>query len=99
MIVFAIGSTDQLFVRLDISYKAQIEFWRFGVWVIPIVVFFITRSVCRSLRRSDAHPLRDWQGTVITRRGDGAVEVIAQSPDRTESVPTEPPTGTVPGHE
>ncbi len=99
VIIFAIGSTDQLFVRLDISYKAQIEFWRFGVWVIPIVVFFITRSVCRSLRRSDAHPLRDWQGTVITRRGDGAVEVIAQSPDRTESVPTEPPTGTVPGHE
>ncbi len=99
VIIFAIGSTDRLFFRLDISYKAQIHFWRVGVWFIPIIVFFITRSACRALQRSGVHPLRDWQGTVIARRTDGAVEVIGESPDRTSSVPTEAPTGTVPGHE
>jgi ubiquinol-cytochrome c reductase cytochrome b subunit len=99
VIIFAIGSTDRLFVRLDISYKAQIHFWRVGVWVIPIIVFFITRSACRSLRRSEAHPLRSWQGAVVARHSDGEVEVIGASPDRTESVPTEAPTGTVPGQE
>jgi ubiquinol-cytochrome c reductase cytochrome b subunit len=99
VIIFAIGSTDRLFFRLSISYKAQIHFWRIGVWVIPIVVFFITRSACRSLARSESHPLRAWQGEVVRRRPDGSVELLAHSPDRTESPISEPPVGTVPGHE
>ena len=99
VIVFAVGSTDRIFYRLGISYTAQIHFWRVGVWIIPIVVFFVTRSACRSLQRSGAHPLRSWHGTVVRRRPDGAVEVVAQSPDRSEPQPTEPAVGTVPGRE
>jgi ubiquinol-cytochrome c reductase cytochrome b subunit len=99
VIVFAVGSTDRLFYRLDISYTAQIHFWRVGVWVLPIIVFFITRSACRSLQRSQAHPLRSWQGTVVRRRPDGAVEVLSDSPDRSAVAPSEPPVGTVPGRE
>jgi quinol---cytochrome-c reductase cytochrome b subunit len=99
VIIFAVGSTDRLFFRLHISYSAQIHFWRVGVWVLPIIVFFLTRSVCRSLQRSHSHPLRDWQGEVVRRRPDGSVQVVAESPDELEAVPTEQPVGTVPGHE
>ncbi len=99
VIIFAIGSTDRLFFRLSISYKAQIHFWRIGVWVIPIVVFFITRSACRSLARSEAHPLRSWQGAVVARGRDGHIDVLARDPDRAASRPSEPPIGTVPGHD
>jgi ubiquinol-cytochrome c reductase cytochrome b subunit len=99
MIIFAVGSTDRLFFRLHISYTAQIHFWRVGVWVLPIIVFFVTRAVCRSLQRSHTHPLRSWQGSVIRRRPDGAIETLAESPDDLESVPSEPPVGTVPGHD
>jgi len=74
VIVFAVGSTDRLFYRLHISYSAQIHFWRVGVWVLPIMIFFLTRSACRSLRRSEAHPLLDWQGEVVRREEDGRVE-------------------------
>jgi ubiquinol-cytochrome c reductase cytochrome b subunit len=99
VIIFAVGSTDRLFFRLHISYTAQIHFWRVGVWVLPIIVFFVTRSACRSLQRSHAHPLRSWQGSVVRHRADGAVETVAESPDELEAVPSEPPLGTVPGHE
>jgi ubiquinol-cytochrome c reductase cytochrome b subunit len=99
VIVFAVGSTDRLFFRLHISYSAQIRFWRVGVWVLPALIFFITRSACRSLRRSDSHPMRAWQGTVIRRRPDGGLDVLAQAPDRSGSRPSEPPVGTVPGEE
>jgi ubiquinol-cytochrome c reductase cytochrome b subunit len=99
VIVFAVGSTDRLFYRLDISYTAQIHFWRVGIWILPIIVFFVTRSACRSLQASEVHPLRDWQGTIVRRRPDGAVEVIAESPDRESDPASEPPVGTVPGHE
>src|SRR5438270_499663 len=99
VIIFAVGSTDRLFFRLHIDYEAQIHFWRIGVWVLPIVVFFITRSVCRSLQRSQVHPLRAWQGEVIVRRPDGSVRIVADSPDRLEAPVSEPPVGTVPGEE
>ncbi len=99
VIIFAIGSTDRLFYRLSISYKAQINFWRIGVWVIPIIVFFLTRSTCRSLARSEAHPLRAWQGAVVARRRDGSLDVLAGDDDRTAATPSEPAVGTVPGHD
>jgi hypothetical protein len=62
-------------------------------------VFLGTRSACRSLQRSGTHPLRAWQGTVVRRRADGGLEVMAESPDRIEPKPTEPAVGTVPGQD
>ena len=67
VIVFAVGSTDRIFYRLDISYTTQIHVWRVGIWMLPIIVFFITRSACRALQRSGSHPMRAWQGTVVRR--------------------------------
>ena len=74
VIIFAVGSTDRLFYRLHISYTAQIHFWRAGVWILPIAVFFIVRSAARALRRSDAHPLLGWDGTVVRRTRDGSLQ-------------------------
>jgi quinol---cytochrome-c reductase cytochrome b subunit len=99
VIVFAVGSTDRIFYRMGISYTTQIHVWRVGIWIVPILAFFLTRSACRSLQRSGAHPLRAWQGEVVRHRPDGAVEVISKSPGRSEPEPTEPAVGTIPGHE
>ncbi|HEX3616502.1 MAG TPA: cytochrome bc complex cytochrome b subunit [Solirubrobacteraceae bacterium] len=65
VIIFMIGSTDRLFFRLDISYTAQIHVWRFGVWIAPLILFVLTLLTCRWLQRSDAHPLRGWQGELV----------------------------------
>jgi ubiquinol-cytochrome c reductase cytochrome b subunit len=99
VIVFAVGSTDRIFFRLHISYTDQIHVWRVGIWVLPIIVFFLTRGVCRSLQRSGSHPLRSWQGSVVRRRADGSYETLAVSDDRVEEPWSEPPVGTVSGHE
>ena len=72
--------------------------WRVGVWIIPIIVFFITRSAAAALQRSGAHPLRGWQGEVV-----GALRTARSrcSPGarRRARAPTGPPVGTVPGRE
>jgi len=99
VIVFAVGSTDRLFFRLHISYTAQIHFWRVGIWVLPIMIFFVTRSACRSLQASGSHPLRNWQGTLIRHRPDGQLQPIADGPEETGAKSSEPPVGTLPGHE
>ncbi len=99
VIIFAVGSTDRLFYRLHIPYEAQIHFWRVGVWVLPVIVFFATRSVCRALQRTGSHPLREWEGSLLVRRRDGGFELIADSPDGPGSVEPQPPLGTAPGRE
>jgi ubiquinol-cytochrome c reductase cytochrome b subunit len=94
VIIFAVGSTDRLFYRLHISYTAQIHFWRAGVWILPIAVFLIVRSAARALRRSDAHPLLGWEGTVVRRSPDGAVERLSadgKPPPASAGAPVRPP--------
>jgi ubiquinol-cytochrome c reductase cytochrome b subunit len=48
-LVFMSGSADRVTVWLGISYTAQIWVYRFAVWVVPVIVFFVTRRVCREL--------------------------------------------------
>jgi hypothetical protein len=100
VIVFAVGSTDRIFVQLHISYQQQIHFWRAGVWVLPVIVFFAVRGVCRSLKRSGTRPLRAWDGAVIARSADGGFRALADSPEGPGSLqPPEPSLGTAPGQE
>jgi ubiquinol-cytochrome c reductase cytochrome b subunit len=94
VIVFAVGSTDRIFYGLHISYSAQIHFWRVGVWVLPILVFFITRSGCRALARGDRHPLRGWQGSLARRAPNGALELLVDERNGASAPPSEPPVGT-----
>ena len=98
VIIFAVGSTDRLFYRLHISYAAQIHFWRIGVWVLPLIIFFLTRSACRSLQRSEDHPLRGWQGVVVSRNPDGPV-ILEDSGSEPSAPVTEPPVGSAPSAE
>ncbi len=94
VIIFAVGSTDRIFFRLHVPYTAMIHFWRVGVWVLPIIVFFITRSGARALKRSETHPLRDWQGTIVRRGPDGGTRVLSDDGNATPGV--RPPAGTAP---
>jgi ubiquinol-cytochrome c reductase cytochrome b subunit len=50
-LVFFAGSSDRIFVFLGVSYTAQIWFWRFAIWVIPLIVAFVTVRACRALQR------------------------------------------------
>ena len=76
VIIFIIGSTDRLFFRLDISYTAQIHVWRAGVWIVPIIVFVLTVWICRWLQRSEAHPLRSWDGELVAPLNDESAETV-----------------------
>jgi ubiquinol-cytochrome c reductase cytochrome b subunit len=97
--IFAIGAADRVYYRLHISYTVMIKYWRGATWLVPVVVFLITWSICRSLQKSGSHPLRSWQGDVVRRRVDGGIEVMAESPDQVEAPTSEPPVGTIPGQE
>ena len=49
MNVFVAGASDRLFILLGISYSGQVWTYRVLIWVLPVLVFFLTRRFCREL--------------------------------------------------
>jgi ubiquinol-cytochrome c reductase cytochrome b subunit len=49
-LIFFAGSADRLYLFLGWSYETQIWIYRALVFVLPVVVFLITRRVCRELQ-------------------------------------------------
>jgi ubiquinol-cytochrome c reductase cytochrome b subunit len=53
-LVFVAGSADRATVFFGLDYAAQIRVYRVAVWVLPVVVFFVTRRICRDLKQAEA---------------------------------------------
>jgi ubiquinol-cytochrome c reductase cytochrome b subunit len=49
-LIFFAGAADRIYLFLGWSYQEQIWVYRGLVWVLPLVAFFVTRSVCRELQ-------------------------------------------------
>jgi ubiquinol-cytochrome c reductase cytochrome b subunit len=49
-LVFLAGSADRLFLSSGIGYETQIWLFRAAVFVLPPLVYVLTRRVCRELR-------------------------------------------------
>jgi len=69
--IFGAGAADRVLIRFGFPYESQIWFARLAVWLVPIVVFFAVRKVCRDLQRSESHPLRGWTGRRVVRTPEG----------------------------
>jgi ubiquinol-cytochrome c reductase cytochrome b subunit len=52
-LIFFAGSSDRLFVFLGIPYTTQIWFWRFGVWIFPLLTSVVTYRTCKSLQAGE----------------------------------------------
>jgi len=53
LIVFFAGSMDRAVVAFGLSYPAQVWIYRAAIVVLPPLVFFLVRRICRELQRSE----------------------------------------------
>ena len=53
VLVFMAGSADRVFVWLGISYSFQIWAYRVAVFVLPVVVLFVTHRFCIAVKRAE----------------------------------------------
>ncbi|MGI8557767.1 MAG: cytochrome bc1 complex cytochrome b subunit [Solirubrobacteraceae bacterium] len=83
--IFVAGSADRILVSVGIPYVSQVWFFRVAAVLVPALVFFATRDICRELRQRDTHPLREWTGTVLRRRSGGGFETAADDDPRPAS--------------
>lgn len=75
-IVFAAGSADRLFFQFGFDYEGAIWFFRIAFFVFPAGVFYAVKRICNELRRTRAHPLREWSGEVVRRNEQGGFEAL-----------------------
>jgi ubiquinol-cytochrome c reductase cytochrome b subunit len=52
-LIFFAGSSDRFFVFLGIDYVTQIWFWRFGVWIFPVLAGVIAYRTCKGLQAAE----------------------------------------------
>jgi ubiquinol-cytochrome c reductase cytochrome b subunit len=52
-LIFVFGAADRIFVLWGLSYNVQLYLFRVGIWVVPLILFFVVRRVCRELRAAD----------------------------------------------
>jgi ubiquinol-cytochrome c reductase cytochrome b subunit len=52
-LIFLFGSADRIFVLWGFSYNTQLTVFRIGIWVIPLILFFLVRRVCRERQQAD----------------------------------------------
>jgi ubiquinol-cytochrome c reductase cytochrome b subunit len=85
--VFFAGSDDRLYFRYFIPYEGQIWFWRFAAFILPFIVFFVVRRICRELKRSERHPLRGWYGTYVRRTPAGGFAEVGADGENPSEIP------------
>jgi ubiquinol-cytochrome c reductase cytochrome b subunit len=66
-LIFLAGSADRIFVSFGIEYTAQVWFFRVAVFVLPALVYVLTRRICEELRDSGWHPLRGSGDELVAR--------------------------------
>jgi ubiquinol-cytochrome c reductase cytochrome b subunit len=90
-IIFIAGAADRILVSVGFGYEGQVWFFRVAAFVVPFIVFLVTRRICEELKVTETHPLRGFVGSTVRRRSDGGFEEI------TPTEPTgEPETATKP---
>ena len=49
-LIFAFGAADRIFVLWGLSYNVQLFVFRIAIWVIPAILYVVTRRWCRALQ-------------------------------------------------
>jgi ubiquinol-cytochrome c reductase cytochrome b subunit len=70
-LIFLAASADRVFVSFGIDYGTQVWIFRVAVFVLPAIVYWLTKRICEELRDSDWHPLREPPVVVSRTRSGG----------------------------
>ena len=52
-LIFFAGAADRVYLFLGWDYQAQVWVYRVAAWVLPFVMYFFVRKLCRELQEKD----------------------------------------------
>ena len=81
LLIFLAGSADRIFVTFGIDYSTQVWIFRAAVFLVPPLVYYLTKRICEELRSSGWRPLTD-QDVTVTRSANGGYSRTRARPRR-----------------
>jgi ubiquinol-cytochrome c reductase cytochrome b subunit len=72
-LVFAFGAADRIFVLLGLTYNVQLFVFRVAIFAVPLLLFVLTRRVCRELEGAEAVQAINEQAEEEAPAGDRAL--------------------------
>ncbi len=87
-IIFIAGAADRILVSVGFGYEGQVWFFRIAAFVVPFIVFLVTRRICDELQKTEAHPLRSLPATPVRRVPAGGFEEVALDELAAKTEPT-----------
>ena len=80
-IMFIAGGNDVLASVFKVAPESITNLFRIAVFVVPVIAFFVTRSVCQTLARDKVHPFGGAVGSRVRRTAAGGYEEVAADDD------------------
>jgi quinol---cytochrome-c reductase cytochrome b subunit len=87
-IIFIAGAADRILVSVGFGYEGQVWFFRIAAFVVPFIVFLVTRRICDELQTTETHPLRRLPATPVRRVPAGGFEEVAPAEAAAKAEPT-----------
>ena len=75
-LLFLAGGNDILAVQFHVAPESITNTFRVLVIVLPVIVFRVTRKLCRDLRRGDSHPMQRPVGSRVRRTATGGYDEV-----------------------
>ena len=80
------GANDIISERFHISLYATTWFFRFAIFIGPVLAFMITKRICLGLQRSDAATMaHGYEAGIITMSPEGKFEEVHKAPSAAEA--------------
>ncbi len=54
VMIFVFGAADRIYVFLGIPYETQLWFFRFAIWIVPVLLGAVVWRLCRALKEKEA---------------------------------------------
>ena len=86
VLIFIAGALDRSTVFFGLSYATEVAVARVAVWILPLVLFFAIRRLCRALQRADeveaiqARAEAEARGRTVAARGRLGVPRVFEQP-------------------
>jgi ubiquinol-cytochrome c reductase cytochrome b subunit len=77
-LIFIFGAADRIFVLWGLTYNVQLFVFRIAIWVIPAILYIVTRRWCRALRvAEEVEQVQDSAETEIRARAKARAPTAA----------------------
>ncbi len=78
--IFAFGASDRVYVLFGLPYETLLSAFRIAIWVVPAILFVLTRRLCRELQQAEWIDAEQERASEAAAREEARMRAEGRSP-------------------